>query len=664
MAEEQNVVKRIVWSEVFSFPHIFKSFKMAIHPSKLLLGVLFVVLLMVGGNVLDVIWQAGGGAVPERAIVEHVPSSPARYDQQMEQWRDEDARLQQAAKLLAAARTNRHNLSAYMQLAVGRSPQLREVFADRLKTYNDKNESGQTGDRKSPAEIFKTAKDNNDDAGDLISEAQDVFDEELEKIDELLDDIDEAAEKKISNAEMADDEKDRAYENLERALEDTRYAITQRRIQFNKAIRDIEGYGIFESFIDYQMDCFSNGVMAVRYLNFTGGMARYCGMVQGRDMAPATLDPNTGLPAPEAAAMTDDTPGLIYYVLMSLEGVRWLIIEHWVFAVIFLLWFLVLWALLGGAMYRIAALHFAREEKISIMQSLRFGRQKFFSFFTAPLVPMLVIVVAGLFVSGVAWVLSVIPIVGPILLAVLFGGAILVGVGIAFMLIGFAAGWPLMYPTIAVEGSDSFDAISRSFSYVMTRPFRAILYGAVASVYGMITYLFVRLFAFLALSATHRFVQLGFWEELFTHGDAMGSQADYLDVLWHRPTFWDLGTFNWHFAGDGFDTIVGAILSIWVVLVVAAVMAYALTYFASASTCIYYILRRRVDATDLDDVYVEEEEEELPSESAAAPSETQGGEQEDDSGNSSETGGEESTPETGGENAEGESGSGDEDKQD
>ena len=38
---------------------------------------------------------------------------------------------------------------------------------------------------------------------------------------------------------------------------------------------------------------------------------------------------------------------------------------------------------------------------------------------------------------------------------------------------GTVGGFGLMYPTVAVEGSDSFDAISRSFSYVFARPWRS-----------------------------------------------------------------------------------------------------------------------------------------------------------------------------------------------
>ena len=61
------------------------------------------------------------------------------------------------------------------------------------------------------------------------------------------------------------------------------------------------------------------------------------------------------------------------------------------------------------------------------------------------------------------------------------------------VLLGTVGGFNLMYPTIAVEGSDSFDAISRTFSYVYARPWRMLFYTLVAIVYGALCYLFVRL---------------------------------------------------------------------------------------------------------------------------------------------------------------------------
>ena len=52
MAEEQHIVRNVSWSEVFSFSHIFKSFKMAVHPGKLLLALVGIALTMIVGYVV------------------------------------------------------------------------------------------------------------------------------------------------------------------------------------------------------------------------------------------------------------------------------------------------------------------------------------------------------------------------------------------------------------------------------------------------------------------------------------------------------------------------------------------------------------------------------------------------------------------------------------
>ena len=49
----------------------------------------------------------------------------------------------------------------------------------------------------------------------------------------------------------------------------------------------------------------------------------------------------------------------------------------------------------------------------------------------------------------------------------------------ALLLLGLAFGWPLMWATISTEGTDSFDALSRSYAYVFQRPLRYLFYVVV-----------------------------------------------------------------------------------------------------------------------------------------------------------------------------------------
>src|SRR4029453_8691076 len=96
-------------------------------------------------------------------------------------------------------------------------------------------------------------------------------------------------------------------------------------------------------------------------------------------------------------------------------GRVWLMRPPPVYFVVFTLMFLTIWAVFGGAISRIAAVHVARDEKISVRQALRFSISKVLSFLFAPLIPLLIILVIGVIVSATGWVLLPIPVAGPLL---------------------------------------------------------------------------------------------------------------------------------------------------------------------------------------------------------------------------------------------------------
>jgi hypothetical protein len=292
------------------------------------------------------------------------------------------------------------------------------------------------------------------------------------------------------------------------------------------------------------------------------------------------------------------------------DGPSWLLANHWVFFFLFGAWFLLIWSIFGGAIARIAAVHVARDEKISVRQAIRFSLNKLLSFVFAPLIPVLILLVIGVVLAASGWILFHIKYIGPIVAAVLFFLALIAGLVMTLVLLGLVGGFNLMYPTVAVEGSDSFDAISRSFSYVFARPWRMLFYTLVAVVYGALTYLFVRFFILLLLSLTHFFVSWWFsknvmpvWLDIWPAPGSQGFQLVY------SPHYEAL---KW-----SEDTAAG-IISIWVYLVIGLLGAFAISFYFSANTIIYYLMRREVDATELEDVYVEESEDEFADAAAAA----------------------------------------------
>src|SRR2546423_7228889 len=140
---------------------------------------------------------------------------------------------------------------------------------------------------------------------------------------------------------------------------------------------------------------------------------------------------------------------------------------------------------------------------------------------------------------------------------------------------------------------------------VFARPWRMLWYTLLALIYGGIAYLFVRFFLFMMLTLTHFFV--GWW---------LGAGArQYWDnpatAMWPPPT-WDSLTYNVNYANLKWseDTAAG-LISFWVYLTVGLLGAFAISFYFSANTIIYYLMRREVDATETDDVYAGEAEDEV-----------------------------------------------------
>lgn len=286
-------------------------------------------------------------------------------------------------------------------------------------------------------------------------------------------------------------------------------------------------------------------------------------------------------------------------------GPLWLWAAHWVFALIFTAWFLLVWSVLGGAISRIAAVHVARDEKISVRHALAFSVSKILSFIFAPVIPVLIILGIGLVIALASLALLHLSHPGVIIAGVLFFLALLGGFVITLVVLGTIGGFNLMYPTVAVEGSDSFDAISRSFSYVFARPWRMLWYTMVAAVYGAICYLFVRFFVWVMLAAT--------WFFMFWLLPRNGQPATYWPTIWPRPAD-PLAVLRYtpdyqHLAWP--EGVAAALIAWWVYLVIGLIGAFAISFYFSSNTIIYYLMRREVDATEMDDVYIEEADDEL-----------------------------------------------------
>ena len=260
-----------------------------------------------------------------------------------------------------------------------------------------------------------------------------------------------------------------------------------------------------------------------------------------------------------------------------------------------LLWSLAVWSLFGAAITRLAAVEFARDERGSLTSAVTFAGTRFPSYFCSPLLPigfifsMWLLCLIGGFVGRIPWL-------GEGVVGALWVIPLVLGFFMALLLIGLTAGWPLMVATISTEATDAYDGFSRSFSYVYSRAWHAIWYAIVALAYGLVVLLFVKLVASLVVYVAGWAVSSG-----------MGLENLGPPVSPYASDLADPARFTRE--SSGWTELGRPLMGFWLRLVLLAVVAFGASYFWTAATIIYFLLRQSEDATDLDEVYLTTEPE-------------------------------------------------------
>jgi hypothetical protein len=289
-------------------------------------------------------------------------------------------------------------------------------------------------------------------------------------------------------------------------------------------------------------------------------------------------------------------PGVATNIIDCFKAAGWALKYHFLYCIIFFVITLAAISVGGGAICRIAALQFARGEKPGWKEAVSFSVKKFTSFFGAPLVPVGIVIFIGVFIFLLG-LIGNLPRAGELIMAVFMLLALLAGVLMAVVGIGAVAGFNLMFPAVAYDGSDCFDAVSRSFSYVYTKPWRMGFYTAMAAIYGAVCYTFVRFFAFLLLWVTHRFLQLG----VLVNNSS--KEVNKLTAIWPEPKFIKLVEPSTLIGANWSESLSAFLIRLLLWAVVGLVVSFIISFYFSANTIIYSLMRNRVDNTALDDIY-------------------------------------------------------------
>jgi hypothetical protein len=244
------------------------------------------------------------------------------------------------------------------------------------------------------------------------------------------------------------------------------------------------------------------------------------------------------------------------------------------------LWMLLVWSLIGGAITRVAVVRLGREEREGLHEAVRFAAGRFLSYFGAPLFSLSGVALVAIFGALVGLTLRFdagVVLGGLVWMLVLLGGLLA-----TILLLGLLFGWPLMWAAISAEEmGDVFEAAQRGYSYTFGRPLHYLFYAVVALLLGAAGLLLVEYFAMAV-------IELSYWSVSWGAGEARLRQIS------TSPSGW---------------TILGnTVIQTLNALVLTVASAYRYSYFWCAAAAIYLLLRRDVDRTDLDDIYVLDEQ--------------------------------------------------------
>ncbi len=152
-------------------------------------------------------------------------------------------------------------------------------------------------------------------------------------------------------------------------------------------------------------------------------------------------------------------------------------------------------------------------------------------------------------------------------------------------LLGVLLGWTLMWVvTSAEETGDHYEAFSRSFSYASQRPFHYLFYALVAVVLGTLGWFLLQIVAELTIHMSYWSVMWGCGADRVEDLKNVGADASVL--LRTSRSLMDLS--------EGTVRLVAG--------------AFAYSFFWCGAVGIYLLLRKSVDQTEFDEVFLDDED--------------------------------------------------------
>jgi len=259
-----------------------------------------------------------------------------------------------------------------------------------------------------------------------------------------------------------------------------------------------------------------------------------------------------------------------------------------IFTVVYGLLFVLLIAVGGGALSRMAAVDAAQGEKLRLQEALDFALNGWSRLVLSLLLPLLIaaFLVVLLLVGGWFLMLPWVDLLG----GLLYGLALLIGFGVVFLMVGYALGFSLLVPAVACENCDAADAQQRAYAYVLSRPLHLLGYGVVLTVGLVLGFVLASLFAVAMLNVT------GALLDAVTANPAVSGAHGFalFDLSPGRTASVPLQAHSEWSAW---------LVVFWQTVVVSLVAGYVFANYFGASTIIYMLMRQACDGQDMTEIW-------------------------------------------------------------
>lgn len=269
---------------------------------------------------------------------------------------------------------------------------------------------------------------------------------------------------------------------------------------------------------------------------------------------------------------------------------RALAVEYPLAGVPILIIFLAVFTLGGGALCRMVACDMSGELRLSATEGLGFALPRWGRSAAAVLIPAAIILAIALGLALGGLVLLRLPglnLIG----GLVYGLMLAAGALLVFLLAGFAVSGAMLIPAVAVESTDSIDANQRAYAYVLGSPGRLAIYAIVLIVEGALAYAVIGWLTAAALNVS---------------ADLAGAWAG-----WGAPLHGGIEPFVFTLPDHGLGLSgtrrgAAALIGLWERLGLAALAAYVVSFFFTASTALYLLLRRVNDGQDIEEIWTDE----------------------------------------------------------